>query len=120
MNDGHVRSCWEAAESATALATASSVKSPGVILDLESWRRPRPKTRSVTQIYTSSLYPNLLVVDKEKGARSAPSIAVLGGSLVCAVAADSVVDARALARLARSSGGTGIICSCFLDALEQA
>ncbi|MEW6047169.1 MAG: glycosyltransferase family 2 protein, partial [Bacillota bacterium] len=68
---------------------------------------PRPyvpllDTRPVRQIYASSLYPNLLVVDKENGGKADAlncGINMAGGSLVCAIDADSVIDSEALAKL---------------------
>jgi cellulose synthase/poly-beta-1,6-N-acetylglucosamine synthase-like glycosyltransferase len=62
-------------------------------------------TQNVRGVYRSKLYSNLLVIDKENGGKADALNAATNYSrfpLVCAVDADSMLDAKALLRSARA------------------
>jgi cellulose synthase/poly-beta-1,6-N-acetylglucosamine synthase-like glycosyltransferase len=62
-------------------------------------------TKNVRGVYRSKLYSNLLVIDKENGGKADALNAATNYSrfpLVCAVDADSMLDAKALLRSARA------------------
>ncbi|HKS17466.1 MAG TPA: glycosyltransferase [Planctomycetota bacterium] len=69
-----------------------------------AWR-PEVPCKQIRGIYISSLYPNLIVVDKENGGSKADAvnagINVSRYPLVCVVDADSLLDQDALMRVAR-------------------
>jgi cellulose synthase/poly-beta-1,6-N-acetylglucosamine synthase-like glycosyltransferase len=62
-------------------------------------------TKNVRAVYRSKLYSNLIVIDKENGGKADALNAATNYSrfpLVCAVDADSMLDAKALLRSARA------------------
>lgn len=66
--------------------------------------RAELKTRAVRGIYRSRLTPNLVVVDKENGGKADSlnvGLDMASGELVCAIDADTLVEADALLRMVR-------------------
>lgn len=66
------------------------------------WRRI--ETKPVRALYRSRLYPGLVLVDKENGGKADAlnvGLNVAAGDLVCAIDADTLIEADALLRIVR-------------------
>jgi len=64
----------------------------------------RIKTQPVRNLYRSSTYPALVVVDKENGGKADAlnvGLSFAGGDLVCAMDADTLIEADGLQRMVR-------------------
>ena len=64
----------------------------------------RVKTRPVHDLYRSATYPSLVVVDKENGGKADAlnvGLSFAGGELVCAMDADTLIEADGLQRMVR-------------------
>src|SRR5439155_1598877 len=72
----------------------------------------RIKTKPVRSLYRSSTYPALVVVDKENGGKADAlnvGLSFARGELVCAMDADTLIEADGLKRLSYEQGGPGKI-----------
>ncbi len=84
--------------------TIEILKKEFALLEVAQIRRPGISTKPVNAVYRSTLFPNLVVVDKQNGGKAdALNVGLLHSRypIFCAVDADSLLDARALLRAAR-------------------
>lgn len=74
------------------------------LVDVHPIYRRRIKTKPVVALYRSRIHPNLIVVDKENGGKADAlnvGLNVAQEELVCAIDADTLIEADALQRMVR-------------------